>query len=397
MKYESEIQSVIQRLIDATQSTDASITKNLSLLTGTPGHLLFHWYAAKSSLYQLETSQFQLQLDQLIDSIPLMGNNINFGYGLAGYGWLMELLLTEQNEGYDPEINQEIEEYITSVLKQTPVWHGEIEFVLGLSGIAVFAERRLRHERGVELYRIIINRLSECAIYKSADTCTWSTPATSIYRFDKANPDKPEHNLGLAHGVPAIICALLPAVAHPDSGQKAKKLVSDGCNWLIQQQLPAGKTGSLFSNCAEENQPSRLGWCYGDLTIALTLARAGKALGRQDLIDFACNLGVHAAQRREDSAMVHDAGICHGSSGLMLIFQLLNDIIPKPEFKVASDYWLENTLARIKKDNKKGFYANKAGQLVEDRGLLEGYSGIGLCLLARQGIAPDWADALLLA
>jgi hypothetical protein len=139
-----------------------------------------------------------------------------------------------------------------------------------------------------------------------------------------------------------------------------------------------------------------LGWCYGDLTIALTLARVGQTLERQDLVDEAKRIGLHAAMRDENSAMVKDAGICHGSAGLMLIFQMLNEIIPMPEFEKASDYWFENTIVRFKENGLEGFYANKAGNLIEETGLLEGYSGVGLCLLARQGISPDWADALLL-
>ena len=81
----------------------------------------------------------------------------------------------------------------------------------------------------------------------------------------------------------------------------------------------------------------------------------------------------------------------------MLIFQLLHQIIPYPEFKNASDYWYEKLLEKYRLEGISGLYACRADGMHEETGLLEGFSGIGLALLARQGISPDWADALLLA
>lgn len=388
---------LIQKILNATQQDDIHHENNISLLSGLAGRLLFHWYASKSSFLDFDADKFQLQLEQLTEQSALLGNTINFGYGISGFGWLMEVLLSERDDGYDPHFNQDIENLLTLELDKSQQWSGDIEYVLGLSGIAIFAARRLKQGCGLALYELIVKHFKELAVYDTDESCSWQVPPRSIYRLNKKHPDGPEYNLGLAHGVPAIICALLPAVKHPDVALQARKLISDGCNWLIKQKLAANSAISSFSYCAGDQQPSRLAWCYGDLTIALTFARAGQALDRQDLLDFACDLGIHASQRREDTAMVHDAGLCHGSAGLMLIFQLLNQIIPKPEFIEASDYWLENTLTRYEAHGIKGLYAYKSGEYVLNTGLLEGLSGIGLCLLARQGVSPDWADALLLA
>lgn len=392
----SYTQMILQKLVGKTQEIELRNNQSLSLLIGLPGRLLFHWYAAKSQLISVDIDRFEHQLTQLSQSASSFLSDHSFGYGLAGFGWFMELLLTERSDGYDPDFNQDVEDILTSSLSRFARWPGEIEHVLGLSGIAIFAARRFKQGRGIELYGNIVRLLDNLAIYEQPNKYKWSAPENSVYRVVKGSSE-PEYNLGLAHGVPAIICALLPATSLPGFGDKAKKLILGGCNWLVEQQFSDAPANSCFSCRVDDVAPSRLGWCYGDLTIALTLARVGQTLERQDLVDEAKRIGLHAARRDENSAMVKDAGICHGSAGLMLIFQMLNEIIPMPEFEKASDYWLENTIVRFKENGIEGFYANKAGNLIEETGLLEGYSGVGLCLLARQGISPDWADALLLA
>ncbi|SEA85246.1 lanthionine synthetase LanC family protein [Alkalimonas amylolytica] len=394
---QANLNNIIQHLVNATQSFDISREINLSLLSGLSGRLLFHWYAAKSPFISIDKVQLGAQIQHLTSLAPALRNSISFGYGIAGVAWLIEVLLAERDDGYDPAFNQEIEDLLTSRISKYNQWNGEIELMFGLSGFAAFAARRLKYNKGLELYSSIVTLLKKLAVYESTDVCSWSVPAQSVYRLDKKYPDKPEYNMGLAHGVPGVICALLPAVKHPLLGQQAAKLISDGCSWLFKQQLTGLDTISMFPSFSGDHKPSRLGWCYGDLTIALTLARAGKAINRQDLLDYACDIGMHAAQRTCDTAMVYDAGLCHGSAGLMLIFQLLHQIIPMAEFEQASDYWFENTMNRYKEHALEGFNAHKSGKLVEETGLLEGYAGIGLCLLARQGISPDWADALLLA
>jgi len=392
----SELRALIQRLIDATPLSEVHF-RNLSLLTGSPGPLLFHWYAAKAGFCVIDTNKFQQDLANITSSAHFLGRNTTFGYGLAGYGWLLELLLSEQDDDYDPVFNQEIENFLIADIRRHDKWSGDIEFVLGLSGVAAFAARRYQNHKKSELYLAIVDAFEKIAIYETDSACSWSTPAHSLYRFDKTHPEKPEYNLGLAHGVPAVICALLPAIEHSEINLQAKKLVSDACNWLISQALSINPERSFFSHCSGDHHPSRLGWCYGDLTIALTLARAGKALARPDLTSFAQRVAIHAASRDAKDAMVVDAGLCHGSAGLMLIFQLLNTLIPHPALARASNHWCEHTLKRYRENGIQGLYAYKSGQYVLEYGLLEGLSGIGLCLLANQGVSPDWADAFLLA
>jgi lantibiotic modifying enzyme len=391
--------SLIRNLIEVTQNVDYLNDSDFSFLSGLTGRLLFHWYAAKLPDSSLNEEIFRSQLQHLLKMSHSLVDRKNFGYGVVGFGWLMEILLTEAEDAYDPDFNNEVEILLTEELTCQTKWSGEIEYVLGLSGIAIFAARRLAHDRGIELYSSIVRTFANLAIYDSLDSCSWAVPDKSVYRIDKNQIEKPEYNLGLAHGVPAVICALLPAIKLRDAGPLAAKLVSDGCNWLMKQKLSESNQVkiSLFPNCSRHQQFSRLGWCYGDLTIALTLARAGKALKRKELIDFAYDVGMHAARRQGDSAMVCDAGLCHGSAGLMLIFYLLHQVVPTPEFERASDYWFEYTLASYQDKGLEGLYSYKSGEYAEELGLLEGFSGIGLCLLARQGIKPNWVDSLLLA
>jgi lantibiotic biosynthesis protein len=265
---------------------------------------------------------------------------------------------------------------------------------LGLSGIAIFAARRKAVGRGTKLSRLILDRF-DSLIQAYTGTGCWSTPQGSVYRLNKHSTVEPEYNLGLAHGIPGVIAALIPFLRYKDTYNKAAELIIHGCNWLLLQERSLDFQ-SRFVCCVGDSEPSRLGWCYGDLTIALTLARAGKALESDLYMQKARQIALHSSLRDVKSAMVRDAGLCHGSAGLSLIFQLINEIIPEQEFKDASDYWLEYTLTAYRTDGLEGFYAYKKGSYVETFGVLEGYAGIGLCLLSKAGVSTRWAEGFLL-
>ena len=279
--------------------------------------------------------------------------------------------------------------------------------VLGLGGFAVYASRRQLKSAPSAIYERLINHFEQTAMQITEHTLSWSQPADSTYRFNKDAPQTPEFNLGLAHGVPGIIAAILPAVQIPALHQRAKSLLIQSCDWLLQQELqqklPADQQNSYFSSSCNNHKGSRLGWCYGDLTIALTLARVGKALDHPAYIDKAKQISLHSAQRDSENGYIQDAGLCHGSAGVALIFQLLNQQFNQqfnlPELSDAADQWLSYTLDLYREKGLSGFYmfSGLTQEYEECTGFLMGYSGIGLCLLAALGETPDWADCLLMA
>ena len=393
----NKIESILISLTEIVQLTPNSHS-NLGLLSGLAGELLFLWQVSQYGSDLVDEDIFNEKFQFLQDNLSEGAAKFNLSSGLVGLGWFLEYINQAQGADYDPELCEDIDKILLSALSVTP-WRGEIELVLGLAGLSVYGARRQRTSNQMVFYENFVEHFELLATQISSNTLSWEQPKYSVYRLDKDNREKPEYNLGLAHGVPGIIAALLPALSIPPLYARTKKLLIQSCDWLLQQQLKTDANQSYFSSSVESKHDSRLGWCYGDLTIALTLHRVGKALELPSYMEKAKEICLHAALRDEVHGMVNDAGLCHGSAGLALIFQLLYKEIGAAELKKASNKWLVFTLKLFEEKGIEGFYKLSGfdNSYSECTGFLEGYAGIGLCLIALISDESDWTDCLLLS
>ncbi|WP_042142743.1 MULTISPECIES: lanthionine synthetase LanC family protein [unclassified Pseudoalteromonas] len=371
---------------------------NSGLLSGLTGDLLFLFKLSQYNFELVDENIFNEKLEFLQSQLSLSINRYDLSSGLSGQGWFLEYINQAQEADYDPELCEEIDDILFNTLC-IDNWQGEIEMVLGLSGIAMYAGRRQLKYPSKSLFEKIIKHFEDSAIQISENTLSWSQPKDSVYRFNKDEPEAVEYNLGLAHGVPSIIAAILPALKIPSLFDRTKRLLVQSCDWLLDQELKEENKISCFGSSCNDNNGSRLGWCYGDLTIALTLARVGNALEMPSYINKAKEISFHSAHRDERQGMIRDAGLCHGSAGLVLIFQLLHQELKEPQLLQAANKWLTYTLERYKNHELHGLfmYSGLTNQYEEETGFLMGYGGIGLCLLSALGEDADWADSLLMA
>lgn len=418
VKNKATIKEILIGLTESIQINDND-KNNCGLLGGLAGELLFLFQLSRYNENVNNEQVFTEKLSFLQEQLPAYVAQPDLSRGLTGQGWFLEFINQAQGSEYDPELCEEIDNILTNTIA-SDTWHGEIEMVLGLSGIAAYAARRAEKLSSNKLYDIIIGHYEALAIQTSNNTLSWSQPANSVYRFNKEAPESLEFNLGLAHGVPSIIASLLPALKLPNLHSRTKTLLIQSCDWLIGQELEPNQSSSgkksiscfdsyctgyhqendvLTDKKSNEKSGSRLGWCYGDLTIALTLARVGNALDLPSYIDKAKALGLHAAKRDHHDAAILDAGLCHGSAGLALIFQLLHQQVQAPELLSAANKWLTFTLTMYQEKGLDGLfmYSALSKEYEKDTSLLMGYSGIGLCLLSALGQEADWADCLLMA
>lgn len=376
----------------------AQKTDQYGLLSGLTGDLLFLFKLSQYNDALVDEAIFGDKLELLQQQLANSTHNADLSQGLSGQGWFLEYINQAQGEDYDPELCEEIDAIIQSNLSSDH-WPGEIEVVLGLGGPAVYAARRQLKSAPTDLFEQLISYYENAATQISDTTISWSQPADSVYRFNKDQPQIPEFNLGLAHGVPGIIAAILPALNIPRLQKRAKTLLIQSCDWLLEQELDIAQQTSCFASTCNDGHPgSRMGWCYGDLTIALTLARVGNALAIPRYIHKAKHISLYNVKRDEQSGGIRDAGLCHGSAGLALIFQLLYQQLDEPELLQAADHWLLFTLDLYRQKNLTGLhmYSGINKTYEENTGFLMGYAGIGLCLLAALGHDTDWVDCLLM-
>jgi lantibiotic modifying enzyme len=145
----------------------------------------------------------------------------------------------------------------------------------------------------------------------------------------------------------------------------------------------------------------RLAWCYGDAGVATALYAAGKALEDKEVRDEGVSLALLAASRFEDAG-VSDAPLCHGSLGLMHVFNRLWQETGEDALADSARRWFDHAMKQRRTGEPVAGFGSVRVQDEGDlefeplAGFLEGAAGCGLALVGAIGTTPpDW-DAVLL-
>ncbi|NQZ11272.1 MAG: lanthionine synthetase C family protein [Algicola sp.] len=370
--------------------TRADFTKQpLSLAGGTTGICIF-WAQATLYLNQSTQTIMTTYLGDIFNRLADSQFTPGLYSGLCGIGWLTDYL---QINSPQEDNNNEIDQLLQSLLNQNEIWQGEYELVNGLIGIGVYALARNTLGQGNALLTQVLNQLNKLSV-TSEHGIHWVTATDNV--------NQQQHNLGLAHGVPGVVAFLTGVLnKRPELKATITPLLTAACQWLksqVRDDLPVG----LYPSNSASNQICRIGWCYGDLSNALTLLRAGKILGQRELVEFALKVATNSVNRDKSTFGIRDTAICHGSAGLVLIYQRLHQLTGNIQFSQEAQYWLEHVLTQAEKDLEtlSGLHAfdGKASNYHQDLSLLEGISGVGLALIAADSdISPDWDEILLLS
>ncbi|WP_311567903.1 lanthionine synthetase LanC family protein [Photobacterium arenosum] len=366
-----------------------------SLYRGLAGQLLFQWNLRKYNESLVDLTRFEKKFDMFQSQMSDL-KDISFGKGLSGCCWLLELLSAEADEAeYDQEINRDFELYLAETFSDHQ-WSGDYELVFGLAGYAAFCRRRFINNPHEKAYRSILETLTRSAV-NTKDGLSWSTPVSSALRFNCSSDN--EFNLGVAHGVGSAIATLsfaLPLIG--DEWQQIKGILERSCQCLLANHN-SPEASTFFGYYAGQTCETRLGWCYGDLSAAWVLSNAASALKDEAMLSRAKEIALASTHRTLQGSGVDDGGLCHGSSGLFHIYRKLYKKFGLSEFYDAADYWLDYTLSLYREKGLSGLnqYVSEQGVSIENAGLLEGYSGIGLCLLTAVGVDDSWDDCLLLS
>jgi lantibiotic modifying enzyme len=316
-----------------------------SLSRGAAGIATFHAYRG----HRRAAARW---LGAAVEAVGRGGMNGSLYGGVTGIAWALDHLGAGAPE--------DVDRWLAGHLAQ-PAAPGDHDLMAGLGGHAVYALER-GDRRCLEQ---VVERLGELAV-ADGDGLTWPAADGRV-------------NLGLAHGVPAVIAVLAACGAWG--------LLDGAVAWLLAQ--PA--------------RDERSAWCYGDPGVAIALLQAARAAGEPAWERAALELALGVARRAPEDCGVEDAGFCHGAAGLGHLLNRLAQAMGDPELLAAARYWLRRALdlrepgtgvagyTALRYDARARAYADP------DPGLLMGAAGIGLALLAATRDAqPAW-DRVLLA
>lgn len=317
--------------------------------------------------------------------------------GTTGVGWTLAYM---ERSVLDPEEGpNDVDELVAAGLRSGK-WR-EFDLIRGVVGTGVYLL-----ERGLPLDDVV-TALQGISTETDDGTTWWVDPA--MVPADRAEMfPNGYYDVGMAHGQAGVVAVLAAGLAAGTTS--AKPLLESSLAWMRAQRLPAergpGLYPLLFGAGAEDEPPrgGRLAWCYGDAGVAVALLAAGMALGDDSVLNEAREVAHACTMRPVHQAGVLDQSLCHGSSGLALLYARLAHAFGDEPLYEAARTWARIALEqRATGDDIAGFRYSTPKDDSDERGwearagLLEGAVGAALTLHALSTErAPDW-DVLLLS
>lgn len=390
-----KIDLIAECIFEKIQRRDETASISYGLYSGEFGVLLFLFYYSRylaSSRYRLLAENYA---ERLFNEFLSKVNLHTFCNGFSGILYLFQFL--RENDYIDMDVSDSQSLLDNFLIKQmrNDIQQRDYDFMHGALGVGLYI---LKQRTNTECIQELINFLYQTAEKDSEkQSFKWKSISHARNFF--------VYNLALSHGISSIIIFLSRVINNGMIQTKVVEMLSGAVNYVLSLQRDSSKFGSHFPSylTTDFQQPpskSRLAWCYGDLGIALALWQAGKAIDNKEWKDKGLEIFLQSTKRRiACDTFVADAGICHGSAGIALIFYRMYSETLLREFKEAADFWICETLSFSKFENGlAGFRAYSKGDWVCDYSLLTGISGIGLALMSyiRDDI-QSWDEVFLLS
>jgi lantibiotic biosynthesis protein len=372
------------------------------LLSGYSGCALFYAYYYRLSGKQQHLRRLQRILQKMTGALAEQELIASHCSGIAGIAWCLQHLT---NQGFiaGAEIDdafEETDEMLSRYLQQE-LEQQRYDFLhQGLGAALYFLERPMNAAASATL-EAMVTQLEKAAIILDTGV-SWKD------QFVRKDNTEDHYNLGLAHGVPAILAVLGMLYEKGICVERTFPLLEKGVQWLLStRNEPGAEAGSWYptmvtrNNTAIGSPQSRLGWCYGDLGIAVTLWNVGARLEKEAWKREAVDILAHTLSHRDSrNGTVRDAGLCHGSMGIAHIYRRVYTGSGDERLRAGAGKWLEQTFELgAWGDGPAGFKAHTLNGYINTFNLLEGVTGIGLALMAAvdEDATPDWDRCLLLS
>lgn len=389
-----EIQKIIEKIAEDCKINFGKIEK-IGLLDGLSGLALFFFHYAesrKSTQYRkVANGVFQTILEKLYRQTQ----SKTYCSGLAGFCWLALHLKKKGWLDIDPDIVLKDIDLLIIQSVQDNLNINFHDFLHGYSGQLHYLVFRYTEAKDsatkTELRRLLIEfRLQ--ILKKSENLLTGVNWRSKSY-------DHLGYNFGLAHGTPGLI-SVLASLYEIDNDLQTHDIIYDACQNLFSF-INDSDVGSIFPNFITidgiRSGKSRLGWCYGDIGVFISLLNVNKSIPGC-VNDNQMGMIVSSILLRMDLPEngIRDAGICHGTSGIAIFFNRLFRLHPLPEYRDSAHYWVNKTIDFEKSPIGLQSWFGSQGY-TKEYGILEGISGIGLTLLsAIDENVNDWDNALLI-
>jgi len=311
------------------------------LSDGSAGLALFYAYLGAATGEEVWMEQAQTLIEHSIDGLANKPLPAALHGGFTGIGWTIEHLqgmLFEEEDEDDP-IGESLLERL-----QFPAARGDYDLITGLAGYGFYALEALPRPAARRSLQRVTERLAEIG-EPAGNGFSWFTPPELIAAWQRADAPNGNFNLGVAHGVPAIVSLLGECAGAGVLSAEGRKMLDGAVAWLLGQKqhgevwcFASAVTGGVAP------APSRMAWCYGDPGIAAALMTAARHAGQPEWEAEALDIARRAAKRPSEHSGFVDPGICHGSAGLAHLFNRMYQATGDETLAEAARFWYRHTL-----------------------------------------------------
>lgn len=360
--------------------------QEMNLLSGKGGEMLFLSYYSRYFNSQDSFNSLGSRFEKIIERINSGNDDSTFAGGVCGIVWLLEHLVKEDFIDYDlNQLYEDTDEYLNEWMINF-MKNNTYDYLHGALGIANYFLNRNTPKTN----EYLLNFVKLLSINSIVDERSGAVGFKSII-YNNETPFM-AYNFCLSHGMASLIYFLQRAlICEKFKGNKEiNNLIIGIQNFYDQNQNDTSFANSYYPTWigdSEIQRDARIAWCYGDVGVGITFLNYGKNHKNESIVNHGIKMLTNTLKRndlKEESIM--DAGICHGSSGLSLIYEEAFYLTERKEFLNASDYWTDVAInQQTHFDGVCGYKAYKGNTIgmVNEAGLLEGISGIGLSFISK--------------
>jgi lantibiotic biosynthesis protein len=372
---------------DIALSFEHDRTRAASLASGRAGLSLFQaWWDPSSHLVMNNLERAALRASENV--------NLRFLDGLPGVAWASQLLQFFDKEGALVQFRKDA----TALCLRAAGSTGQLlPFDLGggLVGLATCALEQWPSVLGRRLFERVTRHLIQRA-EQTDGAVAWPVQPEHVLTPDLRRGYGKIYDLGLAHGSLGVLVILAMAFRLKVCGPQVRQLVHDGVKWILSRKREHVAEGlPSFLTLPAGPLTSRLGWCYGDASLAAALFVVSRLMGNRAWAEEAIHVARRLTPDHPAANTVTDAALCHGAAGLMHINHRLYQWSQDKILKKNTQAWLDVTLAFHRRGQMASGVTGKTARSI---GVLTGSSGVGLALLATiQDREPSWDRFMLLS
>lgn len=369
-------ETVLKKLENDPQDTFSS-----GIMGGEAGAVLFLFHKARFDDDEILQDKAIMLMERLLEQAGEEPGQSLFA-GLPGMVWLLFYL---QREGFIDEDESLISDELLDHICDASLWmmrEGQYDYMHnGLSAAVALLASPGQVRRRSNYFEEVVAALGATAIHYGEDAVCWEylytqTPGQGV-------------SLGLCHGSPSVISFLGKLCQLGVATEACQVLIRKAVRFM-QLHCDAGRMDCNYPSLVHPGalppyDPTRLGWCYGDMGIAVSLIHAFNATGdimyKQEVDRI-----LSVIQKRDDVYrwMRDDAALCHGTWGIAHLFLRFYQYSQQPELKEQSEYWIRQSLELTREsENGVEISAKEYEEIIwtSNVSVLNGISGVGLVIL----------------